>query len=103
MSEKIELKPCPFCGGIGTLWSIDECKTVYAVCMNCGIRTIDYKHSSEAITAWNTRTPDIVRCVECKSYDHGCCAVVRFAGDDHIIPMKPDDFCSYGQRKEAGK
>ena len=39
----IELKPCPFCGGVGTLWSIDRCETAYAVCQDCGIRTIDYK------------------------------------------------------------
>lgn len=23
-----ELKPCPFCGGVGTLHSVDQCKTV---------------------------------------------------------------------------
>lgn len=42
----------------------------------------------------------VVRCKECRSYDHGCCVVKRYAGDDHIIAMKPDDFCSYGERKE---
>ena len=50
------LLPCPFCGGIGTLWSIDQCDTVYAVCQDCGARTVDYKHAEEAIAAWNRRT-----------------------------------------------
>jgi Lar family restriction alleviation protein len=49
------LLPCPFCGGIGTLWSIDQCDTVYAVCQDCGARTVDYKHAEEAIAAWNRR------------------------------------------------
>ena len=52
-----ELLPCPFCGGVGTLHSIDMCETVYAVCMNCGVRTTDYKHAEQAINKWNTRTP----------------------------------------------
>ena len=52
-----ELLSCPFCGGVGTLHSIDMCETVYAVCMNCGVRTIDCKHSEQAIEQWNTRTP----------------------------------------------
>lgn len=43
---------------------------------------------------------EIVRCKDCKSYDHGCCVVMRYAGDDSIISMKPDDFFSYGKRKE---
>ena len=49
------LLPCPFCGGIGTLWSIDKCDTVYAVCQDCGTRTVDYKYAATAIAAWNRR------------------------------------------------
>ena len=43
----------------------------------------------------------VVRCRECKSYDHGCCVVKRYEGDDSIIAMPPDGYCSYGQRKEG--
>lgn len=53
-----ELKPCPFCGGVGTLHSINCCKTIYAVCMNCGTRTIDYDKTIKAIEAWNRRYKD---------------------------------------------
>lgn len=53
MQEK--LKNCPFCNGTATLHSTDMCETIYAVCMNCGCRTIDYKHAQEAIEKWNRR------------------------------------------------
>ena len=43
----------------------------------------------------------VVRCRECRHYDHGCCVVKRDEGDDNIIAMPPDGYCSYGQRKEA--
>lgn len=58
MTEQ-NLKPCPFCGGVGTLHSIDMCNTVYAVCMMCGNRTMDYKHSENAIEAWNRRANNV--------------------------------------------
>mgnify|MGYP000871042389 CR=1 FL=1 len=44
----------------------------------------------------------VVRCRECQHYDHGCCVVKRYEGDDNIIAMPPDGYCSYGQRKEDG-
>ena len=50
-----ELRQCPFCGGVSTLHSIDCCKTVYAVCMNCGIHTVEYSEPEKAIEAWNRR------------------------------------------------
>lgn len=43
----------------------------------------------------------VVRCRECQHYDHGYCVVKRYEGDDNIIAMPPDGYCSYGQRKEA--
>lgn len=43
----------------------------------------------------------VVRCRECGHYDHGCCVVKRYEGDDNIIAMPPDGYCSYGQRKET--
>ncbi len=49
------LRPCPFCGGVGTLWSVTQCESVYAVCQDCGTRTIDYKYAATAIAAWNRR------------------------------------------------
>jgi len=34
----------------------------------------------------------LVRCRDCKNYDHGCTR--------YDAPIDPDDFCSYGERKE---
>lgn len=42
-------------------------------------------------------------CRECKHYDHGCCVVKRYIGDDHIISMPQDGFCSFGRRREDTK
>ena len=43
---------------------------------------------------------DACYCRECKHYDHGCCVVKRYIGDDHIISMPQDGFCSFGRRRE---
>ena len=46
---------------------------------------------------------DIVRCKECKWYERpelkitlNCCRDMR------LVPMKPTDFCSYGERRTDG-
>lgn len=71
-----EIKKCAHCGGFGTLWSVDQCNTVYAVCINCGIRTIDYATAEQAIAAWNRRhdienelSPEAAYFVENKAND----------------------------------
>lgn len=48
-----ELEHCPHCGGMVTLWSNTHGETVYAVCMTCGIRTLEYNDPEDAIMAWN--------------------------------------------------
>ncbi len=50
-----------------------------------------------------TKTVDavpVVRCGECRKYAEGhCCR--PFGGGSYVpFPMKPDDFCSYGERKD---
>ena len=45
----------------------------------------------------------VVRCRECKHYDpenHHC---DHYMGTSAPLRRKPDDFCSYGERKEGAK
>lgn len=62
MSKKlVELKPCPFCGGVAELY---EHKTFinplalsgfYIKCQGCKVTTAYYKTAKEAIKKWNRR------------------------------------------------
>ena len=51
----MKIDKCPFCGGVGILWSVTQCESVYVVCQDCGTRTIDCKHAATAIAVWNRR------------------------------------------------
>ena len=71
---------CPLCKCVGTLHSVNNFGSIYAVCQSCGTMTRGYKDASEAIKRWNTRpAPPIGRCGECKHWykqhcAHGPCA-----------------------------
>lgn len=54
------LNRCPHCGGIATLWSVDCCNTVYAVCTTCGTRTKDCHTTEDAADIWNKRFVQLV-------------------------------------------
>ena len=44
-----------------------------------------------------------VRCKECKHYeDHKLKIFENCVRKGRLIPMKPDDFCSYGERRTDG-
>lgn len=46
---------------------------------------------------------EVVRCRDCKHYEiHKPKVLENCERNGYIIPMKPDDFCSYGERKEGG-
>lgn len=57
LTEKGVLVPCPMCGKVGVLHSIDGCQTIYAACPSCGLMTRAYKGHKKARLAWNTRVP----------------------------------------------
>nr|DAQ02899.1 MAG TPA: hypothetical protein [Caudoviricetes sp.] len=47
----------------------------------------------------------VVRCKGCKHYDMGVCLKIYSDGNVHPEawqPRRPDDFCSYGERKDGG-
>lgn len=46
----------------------------------------------------------ITRCKDCAHYDLGVCLKIYFDGSAHSEawqPRKPNDFCSYGERKDG--
>lgn len=44
----------------------------------------------------------VVSCKDCKHYEiHKPKVLENCERNGYIIPMKPDDFCSYGERKEG--
>ena len=45
---------------------------------------------------------EVVRCRDCKHYEiHKPKVLENCERNGYIIPMKPDDFCSYGERKDG--
>lgn len=49
--------------------------------------------------------PPVVRCKDCKHYEMGVCLKIYSDGNVHQDAWqrrKPDDFCSYGDRKDGG-
>ena len=48
----------------------------------------------------------VVYCRDCKHYDMGVCLKIYSDGNIHSAAWqkrKPDDFCSYGERKEGAE
>ena len=117
----MKIEKCPFCGKdvaeISNCQELEECRHfekcpatgpyVCVVCNihegGCGASSGYYVSEAKAIAAWNSRADavPVVRCRECKYYENtrlkvfeNCCR------KDLLIPMKPNDYCSYGERKE---
>lgn len=99
-----KLKRCPFCGGEAEIirYGLNKKSMLYTPhCKNeyCeGYAGRAYESKKLAISMWNTRTPEIVRCGECRRYKAannkiGVC-------DLQIDMVSTDYFCSYGERRE---
>ena len=56
MSEKNELKPCPFCGGEAHSYD-DYMGFCHVQCEECGNGTLKCTTASEARALWNRRVP----------------------------------------------
>ena len=45
---------------------------------------------------------EVIRCKDCRYYEiHKPKVLENCERNGYIIPMKPDDFCSYGERKDS--
>ena len=56
---------------------------------------VDSVHTVDAVA--------VVRCKDCKHYDMGVCLKIYSDGNVHAAAWqkrRPEDFCSYGERKE---
>ena len=62
----------------------------------------DYRTMNELIDDVPTvDAVEVVRCKDCKRYVEGHCLRELGGGSYVPFPMKPDDFCSYGERREG--
>ena len=100
-----KLKTCPFCGGeaeitVGygfnkkPMLYTPHCKNEY--CQGYACRA--YESKKLAISMWNTRTPEIVRCGECVYWEPENCRNPNILMRDQ--QMTYDDFCSWGERRD---
>lgn len=50
---------------------------------------------------------EVVRCKDCKHYRNGICEQIEYIMDGYyhgtFEVKRPDDFCSYGEKKNRGK
>ena len=77
--------------------------------INFGFEWDDISPTRDEFVAFLKKQPTIdavpvVRCRECKYYEiHKPKVLENCERKGYIIPMKPDDFCSYGERKEGAE
>jgi len=64
MTDKIKLKPCPFCGGKAHVGSPYE-NTAWVYCGNCGADTAIHKGEQQAADAWNRRAERTGKWIDC--------------------------------------
>lgn len=97
-----KLKRCPFCGGEAEisvkhnfhwkpLYFEPHCKNEY--CQGYAGRA--YESKKLAISMWNTRTPEIMRCGECSFYE----AYDNLCKFNDVLSCS-DWFCRYGRKRE---
>lgn len=65
-------------------------------------RCFDYVDAEDIDNAPTVDAVEVVRCRDCKHYEiHKPKVLENCERNGYIIPMKPDDFCSYGERKDG--
>jgi hypothetical protein len=76
----------------------NTCINYPAKCVNCGATSDIYNHYP---CYKDVDEVKVVRCKDCKYYEtHKPLVTLNCERNDgKLIPMMPDDFCSYGERK----
>lgn len=65
-------------------------------------RCFDYVDAEDIDNVPTVDAVPVVRCRDCKHYEiHKPKVLENCERNGYIIPMKPDDFCSYGERKDG--
>lgn len=65
----------------------------------------DYVDAEDIDNAPTVDAEVVVLCKDCKHYDMGVCLKIYSDGNVHSSAWqkrKPEDFCSYGERKDGG-
>lgn len=105
-----KLKRCPFCGGEAEItvgYGFNKKPVLYTPhCKNeyCeGYAGRAYESKKLAISMWNTRTPEIVRCGECIFLDTS--ETYGEEDDEYFCKLierlvRLDDFCSQAERRK---
>lgn len=62
--NRIELKPCPFCGSDDVFCSQGLEGEDYVECWDCGAKVETYNGMEDAVAGWNTRAIDRDRILE---------------------------------------
>ena len=66
-------------------------------------RCFDYVDADDIDNAPTVDAVPVVRCKDCKHYDLGVCLKIYSDGNAHPEAWqsrRPEDFCSYGERKD---
>lgn len=81
--------------------AVDAVSEVYYDTPDVNLSAEKFKAAINAIPAADV--VEVVRCKDCKHYDMGVCLKIYSDGNVHAAAWqkrKPDDFCSYGERRD---
>lgn len=101
-----KLARCPFCGAEAKILNFSGAYRVIDTNYKCSVQYGErwFKTEREAVAAWNSRTPDIVYCRECKYGVQNAfqCGLVlcqnEFFRRYRLFGF--DDYCSFGERRQ---
>ena len=80
-------------------------KRIDKVCMDTDPYRAGVQFGVETVGGWIREAPavdavPVVRCKDCKHYEnHKLKVFENCVRNERFIPMKPNDFCSYGERR----